>query len=281
MLEEIPFEDGKIVFIKEANFWQDILERCKKESKSIDIATYNFNFNNKYEKSFYTKLSELADLGVEIRLLYALMTFSEEDKLDIEEVFKNFVLCAHLPENHSKIFITNDFAFIGSANFSFNSDKNYECGVIFTNKEIISKIRKVFGTRLLEVSKFKNVPQAYFSPFAMLPTVINAVEKLNGVEKKKDLYEYKLQETIPLLRYLDDMEKDLKKIDYTIPRDIDWVEFYVGIEGENSLSDKDFRNFQAYIHKLLLFLLTLKDYIQEQYNSIGKNEFIKKMDATK
>lgn len=230
MLEEIPFEDGKIVFIKEANFWQDILERCKKETKSIDIATYNFNFNNKYEKSFYTKLSELADLGVEIRLLYSLMTFSKEDKLDIEEIFKNFVLCAHLPENHSKIFITNDFAFIGSANFSFNSDKNYECGVIFTNKEIISKIRRVYGLNLLEVSEFKNVPQAYFSPFVMLPTVIQAVEKLNGVEKKENLYEYQFQETIPLLRYLDDMERDLKKIDYTIPRDIDWWEFYLRVE---------------------------------------------------
>ena len=162
--KEIPFQEGKVIFFKESNLWNDLLERCKRETKSICIATYNFNFRDKYERTFYKELSNLANLGVDIRLLYAKMTFSEQDKLEIEEIFRSFVLCAELPTNHSKIFIADNFAFIGSANFSFGSNKNYESGVIFSNKEIISEIRSFFGKELLEVSEFKNVPTS-FDPF--------------------------------------------------------------------------------------------------------------------
>ncbi|WP_396388728.1 hypothetical protein [Cytobacillus firmus] len=49
------------------------------------------------------------------------------DKLETEEVFENFLLCALLLTNHSKIFIADDFTYIGSANFSY---ENYASGVI-------------------------------------------------------------------------------------------------------------------------------------------------------
>ncbi|MGZ0135381.1 phospholipase D-like domain-containing protein [Priestia megaterium] len=103
------------------------------------IATYNFNFRDKrykYERTFYKELSKLANLGVDIRLLYAKMTFFNDNRLEVEDIFKNFVLCAQLPTNHSKLFIADNFAYIGSANFSFGNTKNYESGVIFNNKDI-------------------------------------------------------------------------------------------------------------------------------------------------
>src|SRR5690606_31848761 len=133
---------------------------------------------DRYERTFYTELSKVAKLGVNVRLLYTKMNFFEADKLEVEEIFKNFVLCAELSTNHSKIFITEEFAFIDSANFSYGSDKNYECGVIFNNKEIISKIRKIYGFTLLEESEFKNVPANHFPPFFLLDNLIVAVEKL-------------------------------------------------------------------------------------------------------
>jgi hypothetical protein len=114
MKKEIPFQEGKVVFFKESNFWDDVLQKCNEETKAIYIATYNFNFNQ-YEKSFYRKLSHLANLGVRVNLLYAKMSYADEDELEVEEIFKNFVLCAKLTTNHSKFFITDDFAFIGSA----------------------------------------------------------------------------------------------------------------------------------------------------------------------
>jgi hypothetical protein len=42
--------------------------------------------------------------------------------------------------NHSKIFATENIAYIGSANFSEESDNNFECGVLFTDKTIVSKL---------------------------------------------------------------------------------------------------------------------------------------------
>ncbi|MEC2491970.1 hypothetical protein P9X15_29065, partial [Bacillus cereus] len=82
MIKEIPFQEGEIILFKEADLWNDLLERCKKETKTINIATYNFNFKNKYERSFYKELSKLADSGIDVSLLYSIMTFSNEDKLE-------------------------------------------------------------------------------------------------------------------------------------------------------------------------------------------------------
>ncbi|MFD4820536.1 phospholipase D-like domain-containing protein [Peribacillus butanolivorans] len=186
MKKEIPLQEGKVVFFKESDFWDDLLARYNKETKAIYIATYNFNFN-KYEKSFYQKLSHLANLGVRVNLLYAKMTYAEEDKLEVEEIFKNFVLCAKLTTNHSKLFITDDFAFIGSANFSFGSNNNYECGVIIDNKEIISDIRKFYCGELLEESEFTNVPEC-FDPFELLPHILSVVEELSKIEKGRIIH---------------------------------------------------------------------------------------------
>lgn len=187
MIKEIPFQEGEVIFFKEANLWNDLLERCKKETRTINIATYNFNFRDKYERTFYKELSNLANLGIDVSLLYSKMSFSNEDKLEIEEIFKNFVLCAKLTTNHSKIFIADNFAYIGSANFSFNSNKNYECGVIFKSKEIVSKIRKLFMGEMLEQSEFTNVPKC-FDPFDFLPRILNVVEELSKVEKRSLMY---------------------------------------------------------------------------------------------
>ncbi|MED2211213.1 hypothetical protein P4V95_28075 [Bacillus thuringiensis] len=36
MIKEIPFQEGEIILFKEANLWNDLLERCKKETKTIN-----------------------------------------------------------------------------------------------------------------------------------------------------------------------------------------------------------------------------------------------------
>lgn len=279
MLEVIPFEEGKVVFIKESSFWKDILDRCKSETKSIDIATYNFNFNNKYEKSFYTELLKLANLGIAINLLYAKMTFAKEDKLEIEEIFENFILCAELKTNHSKIFITDDFAYIGSANFSYNSDKNYECGVIFTKKEIIAKIRKFYLETLLDASEFKNVPEA-MAAIDFFPGIVSSVKKLKEAETKEDLLS-EARHQIPELRFLDSIEEDLEKLGYPVPVHFDWWSFYLRLEEETHLVllDSDFDKFKNYINELYPYLLTVKEYIDEQYKTVGKIEVLRRISA--
>lgn len=236
MMKEIPFEEGKVVFFKDSNFWVELLERCNRETKSIYIATYNFNFNQ-YEKSFYQKLANLANLGVDVQLLYAKMTHAPEDKLEIEEIFKNFVLCAELKTNHSKLFITDDFAFIGSANFSFGSNNNYESGVIFDNKEIIFEIRSYYMGVLLDKSEFTNVPEC-FDPFEFLPSILKNVEKLNNIERIEELKE--TFELLPELRYLDGLEKELENIGHPVPIKFDWWQLYMQLYEKNMFQKRFF-----------------------------------------
>ncbi|QEQ20783.1 phospholipase D-like domain-containing protein [Bacillus sp. BS98] len=280
MMKEIPFQEGKVIFFKEANLWNDLLERCKSDTKTIDIATYNFNFMNKYERSFYKELSTLANLGIDVRLLYSIMTFSKEDKLEVEEIFKNFVLCAKLTTNHSKIFITDNFAYIGSANFSFNSNKNYECGVIFDNKEIVSKIRELFMGELFEQSELTNIPKC-FDPFDFLPRILNVVEVLSKIEKKEDLCTDNNIENIAQLRYLDDLEKNLKDLGLPVPVHFDWWQLFMLLSEKKQVPDFMFHNFKEYLYALSLYLNNVTQYVNEQYESIGRIELLKRIKVIK
>lgn len=280
MIKEIPFQEGEIILFKEADLWNDLLERCKKETKTINIATYNFNFKNKYERSFYKELSKLADSGIDVSLLYSIMTFSNEDKLEIEEIFKNFVLCAQLKTNHSKMFITDNFAYIGSANFSFNSNKNYECGVIFNNKEIVSKIRRLFMGEMLEQSEFTNVPTS-FDPFYFLPRILNSVEELSKVEKKESLYIASNIENIAQLRYLDSLENNLKELGFPIPIHFDWWQLLWELDEKKPIPDITFNNFKDYLYTLSQYLNTVIEYVKEQYESIGRLELLKRIKVIK
>ncbi|USK62315.1 phospholipase D-like domain-containing protein [Peribacillus asahii] len=276
MKKEILFHEGKVIFFKESNLWNDLLERCRRDTKSIYIATYNFNFKDRYERTFYKELSKLADLGVDINLLYAKMTFSNDDKLEIEEIFKNFVLCAKLPTNHSKLFITDDFAFIGSANFSFGSNMNYESGVIFKNKEIISEITKFYCEELLDKSEFTNIPEC-FDPFEALPGLLGTVEELSKIEKKEDLYIGNIKHNISNLRYLDGLEKVLEKLGYPIPVKFEWWQLYQQLYEEKHVPDNIFHDFKSYLHVLSPYLVDVTTFVNEQYENIGRNELLKRI----
>lgn len=274
MIKEIPFQEGKVIFFKESNLWNELLERCKKGTESICIATYNFNFKVKHEKSFYRELLKLANLGIDVNLLYAKMTYSKDDKLEIEEIFKNFVLCAELPTNHSKIFIADDFAYIGSANFSFGSNNNYESGVIFSDKEIVKGIRKYFYGELLDKSEFTNIPEC-FDPFVFLPKILSAVEELSKVEIKEDLYNDKVENLIPELRFLDDLEKHLENIGYPVPAHFDWWQLLMQLDEKKPVSDIAFQGFRLYLQALSPYLVNVTDFVKEQYKTIGRTALLK------
>ncbi|MDQ0656998.1 phospholipase D-like domain-containing protein [Paenibacillus sp. W2I17] len=273
MQKEILFSQGKVIFFKESDFWTELLNSRLTNTKNIYIATYNFNFENKYERSFYRKLADIANSGVDINLLYAKRTFSSEDKLEIEDIFKNFVLCAELITNHSKLFITDNFAYIGSANFSFGSNNNYESGVIFEDENIVSEIKSFYCRELLDKSEFTNVPEC-FDPFDYLTSILEAVEYMITVEKKDDLY----LGNIPQLRFLDGLEKDLEKIGYPVPRKFDWWSLYLQIYEQKVVpDDTTFNDFQLYLNEIFVYLNEVISFINEQYKSIGRVEMMKKI----
>jgi phosphatidylserine/phosphatidylglycerophosphate/cardiolipin synthase-like enzyme len=190
------------------------------------------------------------------------------------------VLCAKLTTNHSKLFIADDFVFIGSANFSLGSNNNYESGVIFSNKEIISEIRKFFCGELLNESEFTNVPEC-FDPFDFFPIILSAVEELSKIERKEDLYIDKIREIIPELRYLDDIEKYLEKLGYPVPIHFDWLQFYMQLYEGKHVPDIIFRRFKSYLHELSSYLIDVTTYVNEQYKSIGRIELLKRIGVIK
>ncbi|KGR89717.1 hypothetical protein CD30_15665 [Ureibacillus massiliensis 4400831 = CIP 108448 = CCUG 49529] len=278
MREDISFHDGKVVFFKESNFWDELLSRVTRKTGTIYIATYNFNFNQ-YPRSFYEKLAGLANVGVDVRLLYATMTNATSDNLEIEEVFKNFVLCAQLEANHSKLFITDDFAFVGSANFSFGSNRNYESGVIFKNKEIVEKIAKYYRSVLLENSEFINVPQS-MDPFGFLSGLLSATEDLRKRELE-ELYEEKIREIIPELRFLDDLKKYFNELNYIVPPEYDWFKFYMQLYNEEQVYNVQFEEFKSYLDDAHDYLTHAISFINEQYRTIGRLELLKKAKVIK
>jgi len=274
MKREIPFQDGKVVFFKEIDFWNSLIEKCGDQTKIIYIATYNFNFK-KYDQSFYKKLTELANKGIEISLLYSKTTFGGEDHLEFEDIFENFVLCAQLKTNHSKIFICDDFAYIGSANFSFGSDNNYECGVIFENKEIVLEILKFYRVELLAKSEFINVPLT-FDPFSLLPLVLDISKELTQVSNKKELYEDRTRELIPELRYLDEVKNHLLKVGCPLTIEFDWWELYGKLYENKPVDDYEFNIFKSYLNELSSYLINVINIIDEHYKATGKLEFLRK-----
>lgn len=273
MREDISFHDGKIVFFKESNFWDELLSRVTEKTGTIYIATYNFNFNQ-YPRSFYEKLAKLAEIGVDVRLLYANMTNTTNTNLEIEEIFENFVLCAQLESNHSKLFITEDFAFVGSANFSFGSNKNYESGVIFDNKEIVEEIAAYYRSVLLENSTFINIPQSG-DPFVFLSKLLSATEELRKRELE-EMYEEEIREIIPEFRFLDDLEKYFIELDYVAPPKYDWYTLVMQLYEKEQVHKDQFEEFQRYLDNAHEFLTHAILFIDEQYRTIGRLELLKK-----
>ena len=102
MYKEIDLGNkNKLVFYRDIDFWGEVLSSKIKNAPKIDIVTYNFNFEYKEGKSFYNRLIELAEKGINIRLMYCP---DKSEDVHIEEIFSNEILCVRIPNNHSKIF---------------------------------------------------------------------------------------------------------------------------------------------------------------------------------
>lgn len=131
--------DNKLIFFRNIDLWDTLLPTSFADSEYLDVATYNFNFEDKSSHSMYNKLLSISEMGINVRLFYSPMCSKENC---IEDVFLDEILKIAVLNNHSKIFLTDKKAFIGSANFTLGSNNNYECGFLTENPNIIKKIRE-------------------------------------------------------------------------------------------------------------------------------------------
>lgn len=77
--------------------------------------------------------------------------------------------------NHSKIIMTDSIAYIGSANFSGESSRNFECGVLIRDLQIIEQIEREFFESIQEHS-------VEFRGTAIARIYVRAIEILSRVQ---------------------------------------------------------------------------------------------------
>lgn len=95
-------------------------------SKPVNLVT---NIPQRFEKYYTTNQKEEAKKQIKVY----------KEKLDHRIIGEKFNASFDF-NNHMKIVMTNNVAYIGSQNFSQESKNNKECGVIIRNKEEINKL---------------------------------------------------------------------------------------------------------------------------------------------
>ncbi|WP_180236029.1 phospholipase D-like domain-containing protein [Bacillus wiedmannii] len=142
---------SKVVFHHKDHRLRNIFTNYQiKDTKHIYISTYNFNFEDKEPDSPYDILKKAAKEGVMVTLVYAC---EHNGIFTPDEEFKKLIKCIHLNKNnlvnHSKIIILDSVAYVGSANFSKNSDFNFECGTLLFDRADIKNLRDLFKKVLI------------------------------------------------------------------------------------------------------------------------------------
>ncbi|EMR05789.1 hypothetical protein C772_02277 [Bhargavaea cecembensis DSE10] len=147
-------EKSYLLYHKGDNLISEIFtpEHILEEATFLYISTYNFNFEDKgyYPSQIPTMhqfLINAANSGIDVRLIYQIQTNNKNAKPS--EEFQQLITVLNLPNNHVKCILTDKIAYIGSANFSFGSNNNHECGLLFWDEEQILKYKEnVFFDKL-------------------------------------------------------------------------------------------------------------------------------------
>lgn len=175
MNTELNFKGGIFVSSKDCLGYQKVLDDFN-NSKIIKIVTFNISKNNNDDKLF-NLLLELED-SVDVQIItntpsklewYATSKTGEYLRRTASTTIDTYLKKLNPTDfdasitpffnfnNHSKIIGTENIVYIGSANFSNESAKNYETGIIIEDKDFIKKLYESFFDNL----KSKSIP--YFT----------------------------------------------------------------------------------------------------------------------
>src|SRR6187402_3419356 len=139
VLETIRLDHvGELIFTKNLSSYQEITDSLQ-TAKFIKISTYNIPSRFPYYKYPWNRDAAKRKINDYFSKL-------APDKYNINtQIYFNVT-------NHSKIILTDKLAYIGSANFSKESDQNFEAGIIITAPEIIRQIETQFFDQLIQRS---------------------------------------------------------------------------------------------------------------------------------
>ncbi|MBE7661494.1 hypothetical protein F7646_13020 [Tenacibaculum finnmarkense genomovar finnmarkense] len=116
-----------------------LIEKLRQlKNVKIDLIT---NIPNRWDNYFKPYYRERASDSIKnyFRIL-------SPDKFESEiSVYFNF-------SNHSKIIATDNYAYIGSANYSSESSKNFEAGILISDSNLVNQVHEKFVAEIIEQS---------------------------------------------------------------------------------------------------------------------------------
>lgn len=170
MNTKIEFTGGVFVSSKDELGYQEVLNDFK-SAKTIKVVTYNISKNTKDDKLFDLLKTLTHDVDIElitnipsrfewysssITGEYLRKTASTNINAYLKKLNPNDFNSNIIPffnfNNHAKIIGTENIVYIGSANFSNESSRNYETGILINDKQFIKKLFELFFNTLKENS---------------------------------------------------------------------------------------------------------------------------------
>lgn len=265
--EIIINEDISCCLFQQENLQEEILNEVEKNNdltKSLDIITYNFNFQDRREQSFYKKLINLANLGINVRLLYSKKTESSfQAAKDIEEEFYKMIPIFFLEKNHSKIIFNDDITFLGSANFSLGSNSNFEVGTIIKDREVIKKIKKEFIDTLFMEANLEN--ESIYFPWL----IMFRKQYLSVLEFLKLINEGKIDEVIDRSTFFLHNNISKKELIYFGMKEFEFNKNWISMLYSLSRTIEDKETFKKDIMLLNEYMLEFGEKIKTKINEIG------------
>ena len=258
--EEIKYNDEiKFILFSNYGFWESTFSKTLLDSHWIDIITYNLNFLHKGGSSVYKQLKNLAELnGTEIRIIFNKSTWKDIDDKLFDDSFKNHIACFQSENNHAKLFLSKNLAYIGSANYSKGSNNNIESGVIITNSKMINQLRRNFFTTIASKSNLLYIPKIY-NEFTFIDDILDSLEFIeNQINRNQFLNNEDNYGRIAELRYLSNINKFSSKMNLkTFDSTYNWMIFMKKLE-DNNVAKEDMFNFRKYSLQVEFYLKTLK-----------------------
>lgn len=153
MKKEFFASNAKFVYTKDELGYQEVLDRFE-TAKEIDIITYNISENNQALIDALIKTGENCSVSIITNIPSRWETYYGQNYRDRASQKIKLYMTKLKPEelgrkaavffdfsNHGKIIMTDTIAYIGSANYSEESAKNTEFGLIIEDKDCIDFIK--------------------------------------------------------------------------------------------------------------------------------------------
>ncbi|MGI1805990.1 phospholipase D-like domain-containing protein [Exiguobacterium sp. TDN 0502] len=138
------FQNAEYIYILTYNISKDdetLLEKINESPPDTEIKLYT-NIPSRFNRYYYEWAKTKAKVQID----------NYKEKLNPENFNQKFQSMFTF-DNHSKIIMTNNIAYVGSANYSSESANNFEAGVIFEDKNMINQIINIIEEEVESASE--------------------------------------------------------------------------------------------------------------------------------